>query len=108
VPPSEMGFDRVGMVRRTNPFSSGMAAGGIGATASFGVVTEEVIVWDVAGSMIERPSAAWESDQHRLTLIAIPILMDHLITRVCIAPYHTTDPTSIQVARTGQVVCSMD
>jgi hypothetical protein len=59
-----------------------MAAGWVGAAASVGAVTEEVIVWDVAGSMIERPSAAWESDQHTLTLIAIPILMDHSMTRV--------------------------
>jgi hypothetical protein len=83
VPPTEIGFDTVGMVRRTNPLSTGTAAGGIGlVAASVAVRVEEVIGLDVTDPIAERPSLivpAWESDHHTLTLITRPTPMDDLM-----------------------------
>lgn len=74
------------MVRNTNPFSTGTIADSIGLSAASVVgETEAVSELDVAGLIVEPPSLivpAWESDQHRLTLIASPIPMDHLMIRV--------------------------
>jgi hypothetical protein len=86
VPPTEIGFDTVGRVRRTNPFSIGTATDDIGlATASAAGEIEEIVVLEVAGPIAGCPSLivpAWENDQHTPTVMAILIAVDHLM--VCV------------------------